>query len=113
MHERVLGRELVTALRHAAAARGLKRVHHARVAVGALRQVDPQALDLCFRVAAPGSVAENAELSIEQPLAAAHCLSCRTEVVVRRRGDACPNCGGHRLRFLGGDEFRILACDGE
>ncbi|MFP4359384.1 MAG: hydrogenase maturation nickel metallochaperone HypA [Alphaproteobacteria bacterium] len=113
MHERLLGRELVTALRHAAAVRGLKRVRHAHIAVSSLRQIDPDALDLCFHAAAPGSVAEGAELSIEQPLAVAYCLPCRTKVVVRRRADACPNCGGHRLHFVTGEELRVLDCDGE
>lgn len=113
MHERTLGRELVSALRHAAAARGFKRLRRARVAVGSLRQVDPDILDLCFRAAAPGSGAENVELSIEQPLAVAHCLHCRIDVVVRRRADACPRCGGHRLRFVGGDELRVLDCEGD
>jgi hydrogenase nickel incorporation protein HypA/HybF len=113
MHERLLGRELVTAIRHAAAVRGLRRVHRARVAVGTLRQVDLQALDFCFRTAAPGSIAEGVELDIEQPLADAYCLNCHTDIVVRRRADACPSCGGHRLRFLGGDELRVIGCEGD
>jgi hydrogenase nickel incorporation protein HypA/HybF len=113
MHERLLGHELVTAIRHAAAARGLSRVRRAHVSVGTLRQIDPTALELCFQAAAPGSVAEGAELAIERPLAVAWCLSCRADVVVRRRGDACPNCGGHRLRFVAGDECRVLDCEGD
>jgi hydrogenase nickel incorporation protein HypA/HybF len=113
MHERVLGRALLAAVDQAAAARGLKRVRRARVAVGSLRQVDPNALAQCFQAATPGSIAEDAELWIEQPLAVAFCLTCRTEVVVRRRADACPSCGGHRLRLVTGDELRVLDCDGE
>jgi Zn finger protein HypA/HybF involved in hydrogenase expression len=33
--------------------------------------------------------------------------------MVRRRADACPSCGGHRLRLVTGDELRVLDCDGE
>jgi len=88
-------------------------MNRAQVAVGTLRQVDPQALDFCFRTAAPGSIAEGAELEIAQPLAEAYCLTCQTDVVVRRRADACPGCGSHRLRFLAGDELRVLDCEGD
>jgi len=113
MHERLLGRELVAAVAQAAAAQGLKRVRRAQVAIGALRQIDPQTLDLCFRAAAPGSLAEGAELAIERPPAAAYCLNCRHQVAVPRRADACPVCGGFCLRFQGGDELRVLACEGD
>jgi hydrogenase nickel incorporation protein HypA/HybF len=113
MRERAVGRELVAALRHAAAEKGLTRVRRARVAVPSRREADLDVVDLWFRATAGGPIGDDVDLHMEERPTVAFCLACAVDVVVRRRADACPRCGGHRLRFGATDDLRVLDCDGE
>ena len=113
MHELSLGRDIVAALKTAAAGHGYRRIHRAQVGVGSLRDMDGATLRACLDMVAPGSIAEGAELDIAERLAAAHCYNCDTEVLVRRRADVCPCCGSFRLQVKTGHEVVVLACEGD
>lgn len=112
MHEVTLAAELVAAVEAHAAANRLARVVRVYLEIGALAAVEVDALRLAFEVARAGGVAAEAELVVEERPGQAHCLGCGATVTVESRLDACPACGGVRLRVTSGDALRLTGIEG-
>lgn len=108
MHELSLAMGIVDIITDAARKQPFARVARVRVAVGALAHVEPEALSFGFEMAAKGTVAEGAALSIERPAGAGRCLDCGAEVSLERRGDPCAACGGFAVEVRGGDDLRVI-----
>lgn len=93
--------------------RGQARIHHfervtaVRLEIGALACVSRDAIEFCFAAVTRGTLAEGAELEVIELLGRAWCLDCDTAVAIDERHDACPQCGGCRLRIVQGEEMRI------
>ncbi|MFZ5609648.1 MAG: hydrogenase maturation nickel metallochaperone HypA [Pseudomonadota bacterium] len=77
------------------------------VALGALSHVAPEALRFCFAAASRGTRAEGAVLHVLERESEALCLDCNAMTRVRRPGQACGQCQGHRLILGRGDEMRL------
>ena len=75
--------------------------------IGALAQVEVEALRFCFDAVTRGTVAEGARLEIVIPPGLAWCMPCGRQVPITQRGDACPHCGSHQLQVVRGDEMRV------
>ncbi|WP_037457595.1 hydrogenase maturation nickel metallochaperone HypA [Skermanella stibiiresistens] len=95
-------------IRERAAADGFSRVAVVRLSVGALSHVDPHALEFGFDVVTRGGLAEGAALLIDRPRGQAFCMACSTTVTIPARGEPCPDCGGHQLMVVAGDEMRVV-----
>jgi hydrogenase nickel incorporation protein HypA/HybF len=108
MHELSLAAGIVDLVSDAARAHDASRVVRVRLAVGALAQVEPEALALGFEAASRGTVAEGASLVIERPPGTARCLGCGATPTVAQRGDPCPDCGGFELSITGGEDLRVI-----
>ncbi len=61
----------------------------------------------CFEAAAQGTVAQGAQLHFQHQAAEAWCYDCNQTVTLTERGQACPECGGYKLRVAQGDSLRI------
>lgn len=107
MHEAALCQGLVDLVADQQRQRGFSRVGRVIVEIGVLGNVDPQALEFAFEVAAPGSVADGAVLEILEVPGKAWCMDCSVLISIKRRGDACPSCGGYSMIVEQGDEMRL------
>jgi len=107
MHEMALAESLLQVLEEQATQHGYGTVRTVWLEIGALAGVEPEALRFSFEVVARGTLAEGAVLRIVDTGAEAWCPGCAASVTVSARLDACPECGGDRLRLTGGQEMRV------
>ncbi len=91
-----------------ARANGARRVGAVRLEIGALSQVEVEAMRFAFEVVKRGTLAETARLEIVETEGSAWCMRCSRPVVIARRGDACPDCGSAQLQVTGGDRMRVI-----
>lgn len=107
MHEMAITESILGILEEEGRRQNFSRVRKVRLEIGALSCVEPQALHFTFDAVTRGTLAENAVLEIIHTQAQAWCLPCERAVVISRRFDACPVCGGHQLQVTAGEEMRI------
>ena len=113
MHEMVLAEEVLQIVDDAAKRQGLRHVSALWLEIGQLSSVEPDAMRFCFDAVARDSVADGARLEIIATAGSAWCMDCLEKIALARLGDACPRCGGYRLRVTGGTEMRVKQLEGE
>jgi hydrogenase nickel incorporation protein HypA/HybF len=113
MHELALAQSVIELCEERSRLDAFSRVRCVRLAIGALSPVDPRALATSFEAAQKGTLAEGAQLSIEDRPGRGHCLGCDRTVTIAARGEPCPLCGDLRLLVVGGEEMRILSLEVE
>lgn len=91
MHELLLAQHICdTVLAHVSEG---QRVTTVVVECGPLAGVVPEALDLCFPIAAQNSGLTGARLEMRHLSAQANCPKCRERFCVLAMWDRCPACG--------------------
>jgi hydrogenase nickel incorporation protein HypA/HybF len=90
---------------------GDRRVARVELQVGHLRQVVPSALTLAFALVAEGSVAEGAELVMEEVPAEGRCRDCGTVGALPSFPLQCSGCGSFDLELLRGEELLVDALE--
>jgi hydrogenase nickel incorporation protein HypA/HybF len=113
MHEMTLAESVLQIVEDAARREGLRRVRAVWLEIGQLSSVEPEAMRFCFDAVARDSVAEGARLEIVTTAGAAWCLECSERVALAELGDACPRCGGYRLRVTEGADMRVKELEAE
>ncbi len=108
MHEMSLAEGVREIVLETARANGARRVTEVRLEIGALSQVEVEAMRFAFDVVMQDSPAAGARLLIEVTPGQAWCMPCSASVAISRRGDACPQCGSHQLQVSGGDRMRVI-----
>ncbi len=83
------------------------RVLEISLRVGEYSGLVPQCIEEFFPIAAAGSVAEGAYLSIEPVKARFKCLDCGFEGDAYRVNHCCKVCGGTALKMTAGREFYV------
>ena len=91
-----------------ARANGARRVAVVRLEIGALAQVEVDAMRFAFDVVMRGSLAQAARLDIVHIAGTAWCMACSESVEIAARGDACPRCAGYQLQVSGGERMRVM-----
>jgi hydrogenase nickel incorporation protein HypA/HybF len=86
---------------------GERRVGRVDLKVGHLRQVVPSALEFAFELVAEGSVAEGAELHMQEIPAVVTCRDCGCESELRAFPPHCPACMALDVEVTGGDELLV------
>jgi hydrogenase nickel incorporation protein HypA/HybF len=104
MHELSIARGVMTIVERHAAGRRVERVE---MRVGHLRQVVPSALEFAFEIVAEGTVAEGAELALEQVPAAGVCRTCGAHTPLPEIPFACADCGGLDVDVTEGEELLV------
>jgi hydrogenase nickel incorporation protein HypA/HybF len=94
-------------LRIVCAHAGERKVTRVELKVGHLRQVVPSALTFAFGLVAEGTVAEGAELAIEEVPAAGRCRACGSESVLAGFPLQCAHCRGLDLELIAGEELLV------
>jgi len=107
MHEMSLAEGMLQLVEDGARRNDATAVKTVWLEIGALSQVEVDALRFCFDAVTRGSLAEGSRLEILTRPGLAWCMPCGTQVPIERRGDACPHCGSHQLQVVQGDEMRV------
>jgi hydrogenase nickel incorporation protein HypA/HybF len=108
MHELAIAESVVRiACEHA----GERRVAKVELKVGHLRQVVPDALAFAFELVAHGTVAEGADLEIEEIPAAGRCRACGSETVMKGFPLQCAGCGSLDVELERGEELLVDALE--
>jgi hydrogenase nickel incorporation protein HypA/HybF len=87
-------------------ARG-RPVTRVELKIGYLRQVVPSSLGLAFELVTEGTVAEGAELAIEEVPPAGRCRTCGEETELHGFPLTCARCGSFDLELLRGEELLV------
>ncbi|MCB1823497.1 MAG: hydrogenase maturation nickel metallochaperone HypA [Candidatus Competibacteraceae bacterium] len=107
MHELSLCESIIETLTDQTHRQGFSRVRRVWLEIGALANVELDALRFAFKVARENTVAATAELDILTLPGRAWCLDCAQTVEVNQLFDPCPLCGSYQWRLTGGNEMRI------
>jgi hydrogenase nickel incorporation protein HypA/HybF len=107
MHETAVIVGLLRILSEQAALHHVEKITRVRVKVGRLRAVEPQALRACFEVFSEGTLAEGAELVVDEVRVRGRCQACGREFDVPRYRFECPDCHGSEISVLAGQELYI------
>ncbi len=107
MHEVALAQSIVEIVRDQARLNHADCVKAVFLRIGALANVEPEALSFGFESAARGTLAEGARLEIERTPGSAFCAGCGSDVQVESRVALCPSCGSGQLLITGGEELRV------
>lgn len=113
MHEMALAEEVLQIVQAAARREGCQRVRALWLEIGQLSSVEPEAMRFCFEAVARDSIAAGARLEIVAAAGAAWCDECAAPVELAALGEACPRCGGYRLRVTGGTQMRVRQMEAE
>lgn len=108
MHELSIAEALVASVERHAAGRRVTRVE---VRVGHLRQVVPGALELAFALVARETVADGAELELEQIPAVGRCRACTAQTALDGFPLVCRACGSWDLALIQGEELELHALE--
>ncbi len=90
---------------------GAGRVHTIRLRIGALSGVVPDALEFAFEALTPGTMAEGAELAIEQVPARFWCASCSREFESEDMLAECPECHNLSGELRAGREMEVASLE--
>jgi hydrogenase nickel incorporation protein HypA/HybF len=107
MHELSLAESVLKIAEETAHAQGYARVKAVWLEIGALSQVEPEAMRFCFDAVARDSLVAGARLEIVATPGTAWCMGCSASVPLQTLYDDCPRCGGRQLQVTGGRELRV------
>jgi hydrogenase nickel incorporation protein HypA/HybF len=111
MHELSLAQGLVEQVARAAETERATRVVRIAVVIGRYSGVERDAFEFAFPFAAENTVAEGAELVVEERPVTVLCRSCHTSSHPEATYLACGNCGSTEVELTGGREFLILSVE--
>ncbi|WGK69574.1 hydrogenase maturation nickel metallochaperone HypA [Candidatus Haliotispira prima] len=107
MHEMSICANIIDILKEQAETQSFRKVVKLSLGVGQLSDVESDALQFGFEIVARGSIAEGAELHIEQIDGRGWCSQCSGEVPLPERFYPCPDCGTVGLTPCAGTELKI------
>jgi hydrogenase nickel incorporation protein HypA/HybF len=90
---------------------GASRIHRMRLRIGRLSGVVPEALEMAFVAAVPGTAAEDAELIVEEVQVRCRCERCGEEYFPMDVVYWCDNCGAVNSRIESGREIELTSLE--
>ncbi len=103
----------MTAVRRELGAQPVATVRRVRVQVGALRLVEPTAMQFCYAGAARENGLGRSELVIEPVAARAECRRCGAEFGIEEPVFLCPHCDTADVRVIAGHELNLIGIECE
>jgi hydrogenase nickel incorporation protein HypA/HybF len=113
MHEIGLMQRMVEVALDRAAGAGARQVQRVMVRVGAESGVVPEVILLAFDVATRGTIAEGAELQIEDVPLICFCVACDLEFTPADALHECPRCQRLGALVRHGREFELASLEYE
>lgn len=107
MHELAVTQSVVDTV---TARTGDARVTTVRLEIGRLSGVEPDAVRMCFELAAAGTPLEGAALEISEPLGQASCRACGRAFDTDDPILLC-ECGSADVEIHGGDQLRVTTVE--
>lgn len=105
MHELSVCQALIEQVERVARQNEASRVISIVITVGPLSGVEPQLLEHAYPLAAEGTVAEHATLTIETVPVSVHCRSCGATTEAQANRIVCGACGDWQVDVVGGEEM--------
>ena len=113
MHEMSLAESALQIIVQAGREQGFARVKTVWLEIGRLACVESDAMRFCFESVVAGTLADGAKLEIFESPGQGICEECHKEVKLDALYEACPHCGGYRVRVTGGDAMRVYELEVE
>lgn len=113
MHELAIAQSLLDILVEEAGSNGLTRIRKINLKIGELSLVVPASLTFCFQMVSRGSIAEGAEIAIENVTVTAQCKKCNSPFEIKNQVFLCPGCGGPDIVLTGGRELLVSSLEGD
>ena len=113
MHEFSIATRLLELVEEQARRAGARRVASVKVVVGKLSGVVPELLREAFEFCSKGTLAEGAELVIEEPPLRCRCRACGAEYEPEAFSLKCPNCGAADFEITSGRELLLESLEVE
>ncbi len=107
MHEMSIAMNVVEIATDQARNNGASRINQIVLEVGTLAGIMIDSLEFCFESACKGTMAEDAELRIEQREARGRCQDCDSEFEMETFLAICPNCESFKIEQISGQELKI------
>lgn len=107
MHEMSLAESVLQLIEEAASIQNFRRVRTVVLEIGVLAAVEQESLRFCFDAVTHGSIAEGALLEIIELAGHGRCEKCAQEFHLAALYEACPSCGSHGVKVIGGDALRV------
>jgi hydrogenase nickel incorporation protein HypA/HybF len=111
MHELSVCQALLTQVADLAREQRANTVHKIVIRVGPLAGVEPGLLLQAFPLACAGTLAEAAELVIEELPLRVRCETCGAESVALPNRLVCGACGDWHTRLVSGDEMLLASVE--
>jgi hydrogenase nickel incorporation protein HypA/HybF len=113
MHELVIVEGILNAVVPAAKEHDAKKILSIRLKIGELSGVVPSCIHEYFKVAARGTIAEGAEILIDNIPVGIRCKACGYTGELPKRHYRCPACGSADFRIESGREYYVDTIEAE
>jgi len=107
MHELSICQSLLSQLEALAAQHHSTQIYQVRLQIGPLAGIDTKLLQHAFPLAVAGTIAQYAQLHIEQSPIMVKCRDCKTESNAQINKLICGNCGSWQVQLISGDELLL------
>jgi hydrogenase nickel incorporation protein HypA/HybF len=111
MHELAVCQSLIDQVEDIAQQRSADIVCAIFVGIGPLSGVESRLLKNAYTVASAGTIAENAELIVEDLPVRVKCTKCGSESDALPNKLICKQCGDWRTTLISGDEMLLLSVE--
>ena len=111
MHELAICQALMSQIEAIAEERNASNVLSIVIGMGPLSGVEAQLLQHAYPVASAGTVAEGAELVIENLPVRVECTQCGNESDALPNKLVCKHCGDWRTTLISGDELMLMSVE--
>lgn len=112
MHEMSIAVALIRQLESLARERGLERIDEIALAVGSMRAIVPEALEMAFEVAAAGTCAAGAVLNVETVCVEARCRECGLRFEPGIDDFLCRGCNTADVEIIQGNDIVLTSLTG-
>ena len=111
MHELAICQSLMDQVEQIASERDAQSIISIVVGMGPLSGVEEQLLKNAYPVASAGTIAENAELIVENLPIKVRCNQCGSESEATPNKLTCRQCGDWRTTLISGDELMLMSVE--
>jgi hydrogenase nickel incorporation protein HypA/HybF len=113
MHEMAVTQSILNIAVEHAERSGAAHVTALNLVIGQLSSIVDDSVRFYWDIISKDTLCEGAVLNFERIPAQMYCIDCGHTYTLSRGLEACPECGGFRVRVAAGDEFRLESIEVE